>query len=148
MPAYNLTYTFTIGNLRDKVDEEVSRVAQRTVGKEGQSLYDALKIYSKDRPEVERAISDAMDALLLRFVDMGEMVVSQTAYVLKFYAPDVKTENSPIIESEIQRFVVAKAVADWLATRYPDTGKYFADIADVALAKIVVGIRTRVKPTR
>lgn len=147
MPTYNLTYTFAITDLRAKIDEEVSKAAQRAVTKEGIPLYDALKIYAKDRPEVERAISDAMDSVTLRFVDISELEASQDSYVFKLYAPDI-TEASATLEKEIGRFVVMKAVSDWFAKRYQEIGKYYADMADAALARVVVAVRTRVKPAR
>ena len=147
MPSFNLTFTFAISDLRAKIDEEVSKAAQRAVTKEGLPLYDVLKIYAKDRPEVERAISDAMDSVTLRFVDLSELEATQESYVFSLYAPDI-TEASATLEKEIGRFVVMKSVSDWFAKRYPDAGKYYADMADAALAKIVVAVRTRVKPTR
>ena len=147
MPTNNLTYSFAISDLRTDIDEEVSKAAQRAVTKEGQALYDVLKIYTKDRPEVERAISDAMDSVTLRFADISELVATESSYTLKLYAPDI-TEASDTLEKEIKRYVVMKVVADWFAKRYPDIGKYYADMADNALAKIVVAVRTRVKPSR
>lgn len=147
MLPYNITYTFSIADLRASIDEEVSKAAQRAVTNEGVSLYDTLKIYAKDRPEVERAISDAMDSVTLRFVDMAELEADASAYTLKIYAPDI-TEAQALLQKEISRFVTLKAVSDWFAKRYPDIGKYYADMADNALAKVVVAARTRVAPTR
>lgn len=148
MPTYNLTYTFTVTDLRAKIDEAVSKTAQRAVGKEGQSLYDAIKIYSNDRSVVEDAIRDAMDSVALRFVDMSKIEAGTNAYTLSFYAPDIQTENSETVRREVERYVSMKVVADWLSTRYPDPAKYYSDLADAALAKVVVAVRTRKTPTR
>lgn len=147
MPTYNITYAFALTDLRDKIDEEVSKAAQRAVGKEGQPLYDVLKIYSRDRSEVEQAIRDSMDSIMLRIVDMAKLEVDNNAYTLQIYAPDI-SETQEVLEKEITRYVVTKSASDWFAKRYPDAGKYYADMADTALAKVVVAVRTRKKPER
>lgn len=147
MPTYNITYTLALTELRDKIDEEVSKAAQRAVGKEGQPLYDVLKIYSRDRSEVEQAIRDAVDSVMLRFVDMAKVESDNSSYTLQIYAPDI-AETQDVLGKEITRYVVTKATSDWFAKRYPDAGKYYADMADSALAKVVVAARTRKKPER
>lgn len=122
-------------------------MAQRAVSPDGQLLYDNLKIYANDRSIVKRSISDAMDALALRFPDMAKLESTDTQYVFSLYAPDVSDAKN-VLEREIKRYVSMKVAADWFLARFPDAAAYFAGIADTALAKIVIAVRTREKPTR
>ena len=147
MPIYNLTFTYTLDDLRAGIDEEVSKAAQRTTTKEGAPLYDALKIYYRDRDEIGTAVRDAMDSLALRFVDMAKLEADPSTCTLKIYAPDI-AETQDVLDKEIKRYTVLKVVSDWFAKRYPDAGKYYADMADNALAKVVVAVRTRKMPER
>ena len=145
MPTYSITYN--VSDLRAKVDEEVSKAAQRAVNKDGQALYDLVKIHSNDRNQIEGLIRDAMHSVALRFSDLSTLQEAGGMYALYLNAPDSILAND-IVESEITRYVTMKVVASWLVIRYPDYAKYYADIADDALAKVVVAVRTRMKPTR
>lgn len=147
MPNYNLVFSFPVDSFRAGIDEEASKAAQRAVGKEGQLLYDALLIYSKDKNEVEQSIRDAMDTVALRLADMSKLTLASRIYNLSLYAPDV-AETQEVLEREIIRYVALKVVADWFTKRYPDTGNYYSEMAASVLTKVVTAARTRKMPER
>ena len=147
MPNYNLVFSFPVDSFRAGIDEEASKAAQRAVGKEGQLLYDALKIYSKDKNEIEQSIRDAMDSVALRLADMSKLAFANRIYNLSIYAPDI-AETQEVLEREIARYVTVKVVSDWFTKRNPDTGGYYSELAVAALAKVVASARTRKMPER
>lgn len=109
-----MEYTINASTLKEAIEEEISRVASRSVSADGVSLYDSVKITSRDRGTIERMIEDMESVLMSRFRDFTSFVAEHS---ITLNLPDLPCGYEDKIEAELNRAVTMGVVAYWLEER-------------------------------
>lgn len=150
---YNIAYEVKRTDLFNGIDAEVSRVAQTSVSEQGVPLYDAIKIYSRDKDTINGYINDSIDDIVNEF---GEQAAYQEptdesngTYIL-FYFPDIKEENESLVKDEIDKFIVMSSSANWFMHKQgiPQSAEEYTSRRNASLKRISLLLRTRKTPTR
>lgn len=147
-----LYYTINRTSLRDRIDEEVSHVANEAYADNGQSLYDSIIVTEKDDEVVGRYIDDAINAFVNRTFDICKYFYatdtneSQPSERLQFYVPDFDETMEDATMEEITKFIVLFACSSLLQTRRPLVVPQFNERMQAALTKAVTLLKSRKSP--
>jgi hypothetical protein len=124
---YNVEYD----TIKPIVEEEISRVATRSYV-EGSSLYDAIRVTSRDESTLERLFSDALTTIQTRFVEFVHCIVENE---LDFNLPDLPCVYEDGAKRELNRFIEYSMVAQWLEEKGNQESTLYTDRAAAALNK-------------
>jgi len=146
-------YTINRTNLRDRMDEEISIVANDAYSDSGMSLYDSIVLTEKDREMVARFIDDAINAFVTRTFDICKYYYTtetggQTTEQLQFYIPDFDETMENATKDEITKFLVLFACTSLFQSRRPSVVPEFTDRTQAALNKAVTFLKSRKSPIR
>jgi len=147
-------YTINRTNLRDRIDEEVSIVANDAYGDNGLSLYDSIVLTEKDNDMVGRFIDDAINAFVNRTFDIckyyytTESGSTETSESLEFYIPDFDETMEQATKDEITKFIVLYACTSLFQSRRPMVVPQFTERMQAALTKAVSLLKSRKSPIR
>lgn len=123
------------------IDEEVSRVADKSYGEDGASLYDSVVLTSRDKNLVNGFIDDAVSAIALRTYDICKQ--SQDDNKLEFFVPDFDTSMEGIVEHEIDRFISMYVCSSVLRQRSASVENEYTERMQAALDKAVQLLKSR-----
>lgn len=144
-----IRYDINEEDLYSKIEEEVSMVASRAYGENGEPLYDGISLKSRNKPEIYRAIEDAVIALVKRlrvvavYHDEAQGPRAKIRRAIAFHLPDVESGHETITKDEITRYVVLSACAAWFQESYPDKVEEYSGRSVVSLDKVVSLALTR-----
>ena len=108
---------FSKSDLLEMFNEDVSRLAARSRTEEGLSLYDAVKLTSRDSSIVERMLEDRM-ALARGFLAfcLGANEQEGDNYVFEILEDRCPTHPSAsTIKTLLRKYIVEGALLDWYA---------------------------------
>lgn len=148
-------YTINYTALWPLIDEEVSRVADNSYTEQGVSQYDLIHLTSRDRDTVQRLIDDAVSKIVAREGDICKYAPqaiingNDTTVVarLLFYVPDMDTSSEGEVTKELTRYIVFYVTASHLGEKRPERAQQYITLAQSALDKAVILLKTRKSPT-
>jgi len=149
-----LYYTINRTSLRDRIEEEVSHVANDAYADNGQSLYDSIIVTEKDEEMVGRFIDDAINAFVNRTFDIckyayiTDTLGSQPVEHLEFYVPDFDETMEDAMKEEVTKFIVLFVCVSLFQTRRPMVVPQFTERMQAALTKAVSLLKSRKSPIR
>lgn len=147
MSSYNLSYVVSFSEVSEYIKQEISLIAQRSVAESGQSLYDVLKVYDKDKNVLIGFVQDGVDTILSAFHDCAFLTPMEDSGVsINFFLPDFNPDMTESVMVMLNRFLVLKAVTLWLQTRYPVLLESYKAMSDEAMMKLFTALRQRMAP--
>lgn len=110
-----MTVEITLTDLQALIEEEVSRVASRSYSEQGGSLYDAIKVISRDRPTLSRMLNEANSVVVTtchRFLDHDTDAVEQgkLKYGFTTTAGERRTQGKEAMVTDLIRNALMKMV--------------------------------------
>lgn len=145
-------YVINKDSLREKVYEEVSRVADEAYSEDGVSLYDSVILTDKDTPAVERSIDDAVGLLVRRVSDIctySPLIENETVTPrLLFNVPDISASNEAAVTDETTRYIVLLVSSELFQSRRSSVVPEYSTRAQTTLDNLVNLLRTRTTFTR
>ena len=147
-------YTINRTDLRDRIDAEVSNVANEAYGDNGLSLYDSIIVTEKDSEMVGRFIDDALNAFVSRVFDIckyyytTDTVTSQPVEQLEFYIPDFDETMEDAAKEEITKFIVLYVCTSLFQSRRPMVVPQYNDRMQAAITKAVTLLKSRKSPIK
>ena len=147
-------YTINRTDLRDRIDAEVSNVANEAYGDNGLSLYDSIILTEKDNEMVGRFIDDALNAFVSRVFDICKYYYttdtqnSQTVERLEFYIPDFDETMEDATKEEITKFIVLYVCSSLFQSRRPMVVPQYNERMQAAITKAVTLLKSRKSPIR
>lgn len=144
-------------SLYDRIDEEVSRVADEAYADSGDSLYDSIVLTSRDRNLVGRHIDDAVTALVRRAFDIVkyapeiEMDANNEIHPtgrmqLYFYVPDLDETMEGAIKEEISRYIALYAAASIFESRHISVVPQYTERIKASMDRAVTLLKSRKHP--
>lgn len=128
--------------LLERVEEEVSHIADASYAENGQPLYDVVVLTEKDRAGALRLIESAVGLFLRRAFD-----ICRRAYdSLVFSVPDFDSSMSDSVRNEISDFLVYYTVATICQSRKAERAQEFTSRAQDAFDKAVILLKSRKHP--
>jgi len=137
-----MEYHIDRNGLLDRVEEEISHIADASYAENGQSLYDMIVLTEKDRPGTSRLIEDAVGQFIRRTFDICHRVDDD----LIFNVPDFDYSMVLNVEEEISGFLVYYAVSSICQSRKAERAQEFAARAQDAFDKAVILLKSRKLP--
>lgn len=147
-------YTINRTDLRDRIDEEVSHVADQAYGDNGASLYDSIVLTEKDDDMVGRFIDTAIYAITTRMFDIckhyytTESSQNQTLEQLQFYVPDFDETMEQAVKDELTNFIVLFICHSIFQMRRASVLPQYADMVQASLNKAVTLLKSRKSPIK
>lgn len=145
-------YLIDKDNLYDRIDEEVSRVADESYTENGQSSYDSIVLTSRDRDLVERHIDDAVTSFVRRAFDIckysPEMEDDEPTgrMQLFFYVPDLDETMEDTIKEEISRYITLYAAAMVFESRHVASVPQYGERITASLDRAIALLKSRKSP--
>lgn len=136
-----MIYALNNKNILELVKQEVSKLAASAVSSDGTLLYDGVNIFRSDVPLVERAISEAVRNITVRFAD----VCSYEGTKLSFYLPDIPSGNEQAAQDEITRYLILYPVAMWCQDKLVEKAEMYITRASACIERLVILLKTRKK---
>ena len=137
-----MEYQIDRNGLLDRVEEEISHIADASYADTGQSLYDTIVLTEKDRAGALRLIEDAVGLFVKRTFD-----ICRRAYdTLVFSVPDFDESMTEIVQGEISDFLVFYPVATICQSRKAERAQEFTQRAQDAIDKAAVLLKSRKLP--
>lgn len=141
-----MDYQVNYNSIEAVIEEEVSRVAARSYSGEGVSLYDNIRLVSRDRNTLKRLLDDAVKVLLSRF-RLFVSVSNEDKNTLIFSLPDLADGMEDHIKDILDRFLGMSAVGKWLQERGAGESATYIERADVSINEAELLMMTR-KPIK
>lgn len=137
--------TINRDNVLERVREEVSRVAASAYDGEGQSLYDAIMVYSRDEDALKRLFSDALSHFMERTRDIltKHTSVSATEHQLEYYLPDFNDTLMGMVITDVVRFMVQHITAQWLIEKQYKRAEEYVAHANAVLDETIEHLKIR-----
>ena len=146
-------YIIDKDDLYDRIDEEVSRVADESYADNGQSTYDSIVLTSRDRNMVERFIDDAVTSLVRRAFDICKYSPEMDEGTptgrmrLFFYVPDLDETMEDTIKEEISRYITLYSSAMIFESRRVAAVPQYAERITASMDRAVALLKSRKSPT-
>ncbi|MEG2151417.1 MAG: hypothetical protein RRY36_09385 [Bacteroidaceae bacterium] len=123
-----------------------SFVAKVEYNKEGQSLYDVIKIKEQDRFLIEQHIEQSVLNLTTR---LKEFVSNSTNTSITCNFPvSFNTTMVDKVQDAATKYIVNQAFSKWLKLTIPDRVKEYEDIAEQSLTDMMMMIYYRQSPKK
>lgn len=145
-----LYYTVNYSTLWDRIDEELSHIADAAYSDDGVSLYDTITLTFKDNAIVNRFIADALDSLVHRTFDITKYAPQAGTPVvmrLSFDVPDFDASMQDAAMDEVTRYITLSAVTELLKRRRPALVPEYETRRQGAMDKAVTLLKSRKYPT-
>ena len=139
-----MTYTIEKDEILQSIRELISRAASEAVGKEGESLYDLLKVTSRDSGVLDMHFEDALSGICVEMNDIASVVESS----IEFNVPDFDTTLEGVTKSALDRYVCYAVCAAWFEEKGLESATLYAGRATAALSKALVLLKSRKAPKR
>lgn len=132
-------------NVLESVKEEVSRVAASAYDNDGQSLYDAIMIYSRDESTLNKLFDDALSHLTDRTRDILDKYTktSDTERELEYYLPDFNDTLTDMVNADVIRYMVQHITAQWLIEKQYKRAEEFVAHAGAVLDETIEHLKIR-----
>ena len=139
-----MTYEIDQEKLYARVEKEISRVAASSYSDDGGSLYDLIKVTSRDMDIIEEYCQGAVNAICVTFAEYAK----KTADAIELTFPDFDTTLETSVQEELDRYVVYHTCSDWFRDKsVKDVAPYTERAAD-ALSKANMLLKSRKPPKR
>lgn len=151
-------YVIDYSSLWKLIDEETSRVADKSYTEQGASQYDLIHLTSQDQNAIRRLIDDSVSKLVARLRDIckyspliyyamegGQQTDQITSITprIQFYVPDMDEKSEEPVREEVTRYIVFYVTASHLGEKSPDRAQQYVDLSAAALDKANLLLRTR-----
>lgn len=134
-------------DIRDAVDAEVSKVADKEYDDDGNSGYDGVIFSSSDFAMLDEFIEDAEIAFQKRLADVSQLSLGVDAGDrFTFQLPDFDESQSAAAEISLKRFIVLNVCAAWFQHALPGRAEEYAARGQVAMDKAVAILLHRDSP--
>lgn len=147
-------YTIDKADLRSRIDQEVSHVADEAYGDNGASLYDSVILTDKDKEEVDRFIDTAISAFVSREFDICKYFYQTDSStlaseeMLEFYVPDLDETMIPTINEEISKYVTLFVCSCIFQTRRPSVVPQYTERTQSSMNRAVTLLKSRKSPIK
>lgn len=145
--VYNIQYTYTPEEINDEITRSVSSVAARSLDNTGNSMFDALRILSRDADEVAQHVASSFGYLRTRLVDVCKTEEFGGGWKVNLSLPDFSGDEE-VLRKDILSFVSQETTALWLETRHGEVAKIMNERAQEELTSIARRVKTRARPER
>ena len=139
-----MEYVIDKESLKKSTVQEISRYAASAYGDDGSSLYDAFRVTSRDDSVIERYIEDGISAIFVRLFD----VATREDSAIEFDVPDFDSSMEGEVEKELEKFVVYKACALWIADKNEKESEKYDKRAIASLDRAHILLKSRKAPKR
>ena len=117
-----MKYIIDDNALMENVKEEISRVGLRSYSTEGISLYDGIKVTSRDNNTLNRIMSSLKTRIISRF---RFFIDSSSDSIINFNLPDLPSGYDESIIQELNTFLTMGVVAVWLEEKGVEESKNY-----------------------
>lgn len=138
-----MDWNIDIEEIRDLVDEEVSRAADAAYSEDGVPLYDSIVLTLKDADNLLRFIGDAVRGVQARLFDVARV---ESPVSVRFHLPDLDPTYADPARAELRRFVVMSVCAGIFRQVRPALVQEYSDRSQAALTAAVTMLKTRKSP--
>lgn len=144
--------TIDIANLKAIIEEEISRVADRSYSEDGTSLYDAIVKKSRDEGTVDRSIEESVSAVrsaCARFLDLSHKEEGENIE-FKFVLTERRALKKDVFyENLIRSTLVHLVVSRYLNMAQQDEyAKKYDELASLNIKMLVKELYGKMPPTR
>lgn len=142
--------SITNTELTEAINQAVSRIAAGTYSEDGSSLYDGLKITSRDASVIEKIIDEALIILqssLGRFVDYVEATTAGIEISLKISSRREKNKSEVILKlakNAAEKLIVSKYFSE---KQQEEFAKKFDELAAVDIKLLTQQIYHKAPPS-
>lgn len=170
-----MDYSINTTDLVDRIEREISRVAASSYSDDGGSLYDAIKVTSRDRDILTEFSDGAVSSICSALFDIatfksasdptpenpeestpGTASVSEeesnTAVTsqnqISFDVPDFDESMASNVSYELSKYIVNYACAEWFKDKSAKDVELYTSRASDALAKANILLKSRKAPKR
>lgn len=137
-----MEYTINHSSIKAAVDEEVSRVASRSYAEDGASLYDGIRLVSRDEATLGRLVEDVVNILISRFRIFVSLDILQKDRIT-FNLPDLSEDSEDRIETMLDRFLSMGVVGRWLQEKGSPESAMYLERADASINEAELLMMTR-----
>lgn len=134
-----------ITNIFNEAKAEISRIAASAYSEDGVSLYDTIRVTSRDADYLEDYFEGAMANMNVRFKGLAPYDSAEEEVSLPL-EDSVATENE--LQPILRKYIVSSICADWFRRKYVVKHEEYAAEAQNCLEKIVVLVKTRREPVK
>lgn len=139
-----MTYEINQQKLEARVVNEISRVAASSYSDDGGSLYDFIKVTSRDKDIIKEYCQGAVTAICVAFAEYA----TKGTGTIELNFPDLDITLGSSAQEELDRYVVYHACSDWFRDKsVKDVERYTERAAD-ALNKANMLLKSRKPPKR
>lgn len=139
-----MDYGFNTETLKQSAIKEISRFAAGAYGEDGTSLFDAMKVTSRDEETLAEYIEDGISAICVRLFD----VATKGDNSIQFNVPDYDASLDDEIQKELDRYLKYNACALWLTDKNSAESERYAKRAVASLDKAHLMLKSRKAPKR
>lgn len=170
-----MDYSINTTDLVDRIEREISRVAASSYSDDGGSLYDAIKVTSRDRDILKEFSDGAVSSICSALFDIATFISasdpapenpegstpetasvseeeSDTAVIsqnqISFDVPDFDESMASNVSYELSKYIVYYACAEWFKDKSAKDVELYTSRASDALAKANVLLKSRKAPKR
>lgn len=140
------SYQIDLDELHSLIRDEISRCADLAYAEDGRSLYDEVVITTRDIPQIDRFIADAVAAFVSRTKDV--CTPSAAGDGLDFDLPAFDPSNETLAEETLTRYIVLSSCSSYLRSHLPTRVEEYSAGAKQAMDEAVTYLKTLRKPSR
>ena len=142
--------TITLSDFNKALEEEISRIASGSYSDDGASLYDGLRMTSRDEAVMKRLRKEAKGAVqgaMMRFV--SEVTESETSIIFELDVTDRRVRGKEnmiqeLIESALAKLVISKYFSEKQQT---ELAAKFDTLAAADIQSLLTHLYTKPTPT-
>ena len=129
---------------------EIARQAAMAYTSDGQSMYDSIRVTSRDEDTLVAYLDDASSALAARF--KGRAKWDAEVGEIKFDLPgSAMIQNGAMdksLQDAVSAYVVSYICAEWFKRRHVAKYEEYAGKAQASLERVVILAKTRKEPSK
>lgn len=130
-------------NITDAAIAEISRQAASAYSEDGASLYDAIRVTTRDESAIYQYYDEALSHMNARF--KGRVPCSNNSLAIPF-ADSIASEAD--VRELVESFLNSYICAEWFRRRYVQKYEEYKNYATADLEKLVVLVMTRKQPSK
>lgn len=134
-----MEYIVSTTALYSAIEKEISRAAATMYSDDGVSLFDALKVTSRDEDTIEEYIEDSKDAILATMSD----IAIGLGGVISFDVPDFDVSSKEEVAHLLDRFIIFNTCNQWFKEKGSDRAEMYLQRAEAAITRANILLKTR-----
>lgn len=139
-----MTYEIDTEKLYARIEKEISRVAASSYSDDGVSLYDSIKVTSRDGDIIKEYCQGAVNAISVAFAEYA----TKGAENITLDFPDFDISLKSSVQEELDRYIVYRACSDWFRDKSVKDVAPYTERAAESLSKANLLLKSRKPPKR